>query len=63
MKCVVCGGKTYVKDVVRDHEHSEIYRKRRCIECDEVFYTVEMSIEYNDDVEEIWRKNYRKRRV
>lgn len=40
MYCRECGGKTIVMDT-RSFEN-EVYRKRKCINCDRKFYTAEI---------------------
>ena len=43
MDCPVCGGRTYVDSCTRDCE--SVYRRRKCKECNHVFYTDESEVE------------------
>ena len=63
MKCPVCGEKTYVNDIVHVPDHSEVYRRRKCERCGAIVYTLEIPVEYDEELDKIWHKNYRKRRV
>lgn len=48
MTCPECGGKTKVMDTVTISE--EVYRRRKCLSCDKLFYTVEKNVGYQFDV-------------
>lgn len=41
MICPRCGGKVRVLDSVNNAEENEIHRKRKCNDCELVFYTTE----------------------
>lgn len=60
MNCPKCKGKLTVCDTVDVEGTNEIYRKRKCLECGHIFFTVEFEVDYTEDFEEIWSKNHRK---
>lgn len=55
MKCPNCGGNVRVRDTTYTEEN-EIYRKRSCLNCGHVFYTMEFAIEANDKFLKDWRR-------
>jgi transcriptional regulator NrdR family protein len=58
MNCPKCSGRALVVDSVLAEE--ENYRKRRCLDCNHVFYTVEYEAVRNEEFREQWKRNYRK---
>lgn len=54
MNCPKCGGKTGVTDTVHNLNDSETYRRRKCAECGNIFYTTEFDV----DFDETYRKNW-----
>ena len=48
MFCPKCGSKTRVVDSVMSEEEEEVYRKRVCEVCREMFYTTEFVVEYDE---------------
>ena len=60
MKCSHCFGKTAVKDCVSTAE--ENYRKRLCLNCGHIFFTIEFEVENDEKLKNTWRKNDRRNR-
>lgn len=60
MTCQKCGGKTRVVDCSVNHINHEMYRKRKCQNCNEMFYTVEFNVIADENFKKTWRKYYRK---
>lgn len=66
MTCPVCGGVVQTKQTVKDCEG--VYRQRKCLECDHVFYTTEVESDGEDykriarEKLEAFAKQYRKKR-
>ena len=58
MKCEKCSGKLRVIDSVNSPDNV-IYRKRKCVNCGFIFYTIEFDVEYSD-IKKEWNKYYRK---
>ena len=58
MVCPKCSGKVRVIDNVR--VDNDIYRKRRCVDCNRVFFTAEFEVEYDGVFKYEWNSNYRK---
>ena len=58
MNCPNCGGKVAVIDTTSTPD-GEIYRKRKCRECNYVFYTVEIEVEFDEAVRDAWNRFYR----
>lgn len=56
MRCVKCGGKSTVKDVVCNNDTKETYRRHVCRECDYSFYTVQFEVEPSARFEHIFKK-------
>ena len=54
MKCPDCGGEVKVIDSVFNIDQNEILRKRKCKDCDHIFYTIEFEIEYDTNARETW---------
>ena len=54
-----CNGKTAVIDTVKGED--EIYRKRKCLKCGKIFYTVEFEVDSYDSIKENWNKYNRKK--
>lgn len=48
MNCPVCGGDTTVIHCRRDCE--SVYRRRKCLECNHVFYTTEVESDSAEDI-------------
>jgi transcriptional regulator NrdR family protein len=46
MTCLYCGGKTKVMDSASSTE--EVVRRRKCLECGKLFFTVERDISTNE---------------
>ena len=61
MKCEKCGKENvYVKDNVFVPPENTIYRKRICKDCGYEFFTVEFSVEKNDELAiKEWNKWHR----
>ena len=47
MRCPTCKGKLRTVDTIPCSDNS-IYRRKRCLECGCLFYTIEFEIERND---------------
>lgn len=47
MNCPGCGAKSRISRTLHSHEN-EIYRQRLCLECSNIFYTIEYEMEYTD---------------
>lgn len=60
MKCPKCGGKLYIEDNVNNEITGEIYRRRRCCECNDIIYTIEFEVEFDEMMAKTWGKFYRK---
>lgn len=60
MKCQKCGGRLKVIDTVHTDEN-EIYRKRKCIDCEHTIYTAEYMIFPNAEFMDEWHAAYRKK--
>jgi transcriptional regulator NrdR family protein len=56
MICPRCGAKVRVLDVVHNTEENEIYRKRKCEDCELVFYTTEYEIRSDARFRSDWYK-------
>ena len=54
MKCPKCGGKSYVTDTAQNTETNETYRRRKCRECQHVFYTAEAEVRRDKDFIDAW---------
>ena len=59
MVCPKCKGKTLVIDTVKDIDYNEIYRKRRCQNCDYTFFTTEFEVRKTPQFREDWAKHHR----
>lgn len=59
MKCSKCGGKVHVTDVVHTSQN-EIYRRRKCVNCGNMYYTTESITRPDSDFLEEWSASYRK---
>ena len=59
MVCPKCNGKTTIFDNCHVKDQNESYRKRRCIPCGNVFYTIEFEVSDDDRMADIWRENHR----
>ena len=58
MTCPVCAGKVIVEDSVTDCE--SVYRRRKCKECNYVFYTTESELKESDrDFHELKSEHYK----
>lgn len=55
MNCPKCSGEVRARDTIHTAEN-EIYRKRKCISCGHVFYTLEFEVENNDSFQAEWRR-------
>lgn len=53
--CPNCGGNVKVRDTTHTEEN-EIYRKRACLNCGNVFYTIEFVAEANNKFLKNWRR-------
>lgn len=60
MLCEKCKGKTKVIDGCNT-DQNERYRRRICLECGHIFYTVEFIVEEDDKFDYEWRRNYRRK--
>ena len=60
MKCPICYGKTKVIDT-RHTSDNETYRKRKCVECDHEFLSIEFEVFLTEKVMEKWNKCERTR--
>lgn len=59
MKCPKCGGKSKVIDT--RHNNTKTFRKLKCIECGNLYFTKEEVTEYREIVTD-WRANERKKK-
>jgi len=55
MICPKCKGKTRVVETRFYDIENEIYRRRKCIDCDNSFFTVEFEVEENEVLRELWK--------
>jgi hypothetical protein len=53
MECV-CKGKTKVVSIKNDDENGISYRKRKCTECEMIFYTKEEYVYDSEEFMELW---------
>lgn len=58
MKCPKCEGKVRVMDCV-NARNNEVYRKRKCTVCGNVFYTRECVVDPDEEFIEEWYTSYR----
>lgn len=63
MKCPKCGGKIIVIDIVQDDDDNKTYRKRKCLNCDHIFFTTEFEAERTYLFINNWQKKHRSYRV
>ena len=61
MTCPRCGGKVRVLDSVNNAEENEIHRKRKCNDCELVFYTTEYEVRRDERFRRDWYKYHRNR--
>lgn len=61
MYCPICKNKTRIIDNVSDKDHNNYYRKHRCDECNNIFYTIETIVEAEDlkYFKKLWKKHHR----
>lgn len=59
MVCPRCGGKIGVLDSVHNTEENETYRKRKCEDCELVFYTEEHEIRADQLFRSKWYRYHR----
>lgn len=59
MTCPRCGGKVRVIDSVNDPDENEIYRKRKCEDCELVFYTSECEVRADTYFRSKWYRYHR----
>ena len=59
MICPKCGGRTFNTDTRKNNVDGEIYRRRQCGDCREVFYTVEYEIIDNAGFRKRWNEHHR----
>lgn len=58
--CPECGAPANVIDTVMNTDANEQYRKKICLECGHVFYTLEFTVEMDDDsILENWCAHHR----
>ena len=62
MNCPKCGGKVSVLENFNNTEDNEIYRKRKCKKCGNVFYTVEFEADEDESLRQILVK-YRRANI
>lgn len=55
-----CGGS--LKVIETRHDGAETYRQKRCKKCGKLVYTLEFEIEYDEQVDAIWKSIMRKHR-
>ena len=67
--CPKCGVKSIVLDSALDKENNELYRKRKCVQCGQDFFTIEFVVDNDEKFQEFWlelkrehRRNYKKER-
>lgn len=59
MICPKCGGKVRIPDVRNEETANDVLRKRKCLECGHIFYTVETIVEFEGKFKLQWRLNDR----
>ena len=59
MVCPRCGGKIGVVDSVHNTDENEIYRKRKCKDCELIFYTTEFTIRRDEKFIREWYRYHR----
>lgn len=57
LTCPKCGGLTIVERSVTNKKDTETYRRRRCLDCRCLFYTVEYEVVVNDAFTTAWDNN------
>lgn len=62
MVCPECGGKVHAPDIVHTPDN-ETYRKRKCVDCGFIFYTVEYEVEFDRKVQYLWNENHRLNKI
>lgn len=59
MTCPKCKGKVVSIDSSINNTDNEVYRKKKCRDCGETFYTVEFEVIENDRFKKAWNANHR----
>lgn len=49
MKCRFCGGETKIMQTLLDDRDNTVYRRRKCLKCDKLNYTFEMTEELEEN--------------
>lgn len=61
MTCPICSASIRVIDSVWNEKDREFYRKRKCLGCNNVFYTAEKEIHFDEVFKRTkWNRYYRK---
>ena len=64
MNCPGCGSnKIRVIDVVHNNKRNETYRKKKCTECKNVFYTIEVKANIVPEFLDDWSNNHRAKKT
>lgn len=59
MVCPRCGGKIRVVDSVNNTDENETYRRKKCDDCELVFYTTEYEVRRDQQLVYRWHKYHR----
>lgn len=59
MTCPKCNGRLLVTDNAHNDEMNETYRRKKCTNCEHVIYTTEFEVDYDENFQKEWCKNYR----
>ena len=59
MTCPECGGKVAVIDISHNTDTNETYRKKKCLDCNHRFQTVEFEVELDEKLTREWIKHHR----
>lgn len=63
MICPKCGGKISVVQTIQNKETNETYRRKKCMFCRYLFYTIEYEIEHDEHIKKelnnLFNKNNR----
>lgn len=55
MICSECGGKVQCRDNANT-DKNEVYRKRKCLGCGRIFYTIEFEVDKDEAFMKEWRR-------
>lgn len=56
MTCPDCGGKTRTVDTAQT-QNNETYRRKKCLECGRLIFTIEYEVEPDEQYRKDWNMN------